>query len=128
MDLTDLTQPQQQPYGQSQYGQQPPYGQAAAAGAMGAAGAYAAVQANPADAAMYKQLLQEQIRDKGLERFIPYQSPELDRIAAKAPQQVAALCQRWNVPKEVGQGIVKLALFDIVIYIGANVSRRSRSR
>jgi hypothetical protein len=32
------------------------------------------------------------------------------------------------VPKEVGQGIVKLALFDIVIYIGTNGSQRSRSR
>ena len=104
MELTSVQRP---PQGYDQQG----YGQAAG-------GAYAPVQANPADVSMYKQLLQEQIRDKGLERLIPYQSPELDRIAAKAPQQVAQLCQRWNVPKEVGQGIVKLALFDIVIYIG----------
>ena len=42
----------------------------------------------------------------------------LDQIAATVTNQVDRLCSTWRVPKEVGQDIVKLALFDIILYIG----------
>lgn len=42
----------------------------------------------------------------------------LDQIAQAAPAKVDQLCQQWRVPREVGQDIVKLALFDIILFIG----------
>jgi hypothetical protein len=42
----------------------------------------------------------------------------LDQVASKAPSRVNQLCEKWRVPKEVGQDIVKLGLYDIVIYVG----------
>jgi hypothetical protein len=42
----------------------------------------------------------------------------LDQICQVAPAKVEQLCQTWRVPREVGQDIVKLALFDIIIYVG----------
>ena len=44
--------------------------------------------------------------------------PRLDRYAIAAPAKIDQLCARWNVPREVGQDLVKLALFDIILYIG----------
>jgi uncharacterized protein YegL len=64
------------------------------------------------------------IDDKGLERFVPKNSPDLDRIAQKAPAQVAQICQRWNVPKEIASDIVKLALWDIIIFVDNSGSMR----
>jgi len=37
---------------------------------------------------------------------------------SQAPGKVEQLCQTWRVPREVGQDIVKLALFDIILYVG----------
>lgn len=44
--------------------------------------------------------------------------PKLDRYAAVAPAKIEQLCNRWNLPREVGRDLVKLALFDIILYIG----------
>jgi hypothetical protein len=38
-------------------------------------------------------------------------------IAARAGQQVDRLCQAWRIQKEIANDIVRLALYDIVIYI-----------
>lgn len=38
--------------------------------------------------------------------------------ANKATSQVDQLCAKWRVPREIGQDIVKLALYDIIIYVG----------
>ena len=54
--------------------------------------------------------------------MIPMNDPRLDLFAGRAAQQVDQLCQLWRIPREVGQDIVKLALFDIVIYIGMPIS------
>ena len=41
----------------------------------------------------------------------------IPQIAARAAQQVDRLAQAWRVPKEIANDIVRLALYDIVIYI-----------
>lgn len=53
--------------------------------------------------------------------MIPPNDPRLDRIAARGAAQVNELCRRWKVPLEVGRDVVKLALFDIIIYIGKRI-------
>lgn len=74
--------------------------------------------AAPQQVAAYKQSLQRIIQEKNLHNFYPPNSPLLEQIANKAPYQVDQLCQRWRVPKEVGQDIANLGLFDIILYIG----------
>lgn len=44
--------------------------------------------------------------------------PRLDRYAAVAATKIDQLCARWHIQREVGQDLVKLALFDIIFYIG----------
>ena len=51
----------------------------------------------------------------------PPNDQRLDFYANKASSQVEQLCQKWRVPREVGQDIVKLALFDIILYIGIDL-------
>ncbi|KAI9780091.1 MAG: hypothetical protein M1835_004557 [Candelina submexicana] len=108
-------QPYSQPYqqGQSnQYSQQqqgyPPGGQQYGGPPQ---------QAGPQQVAAYKQVLQTVINEKNLQSMYPPGSPMLDQIANSVGNKVDQLCQKWRVPPEVGQDIVKLALFDIVLYI-----------
>ncbi|KAH7083893.1 transcription factor RfeF [Paraphoma chrysanthemicola] len=120
--------PQQQfgqPYGQQPYGAppgQPPQGQQYG-GAPPPQGGYGGppplqqVQAGPGEIAGYKQLLQACIQEKGLQNFYPPNSPILDQIAQQAPSKVNQVIQRWRVAKEIANDIVKLALYDIVLYI-----------
>ncbi|KAH7063664.1 putative RfeF [Macrophomina phaseolina] len=73
--------------------------------------------ATPAQIQAYKQTLQAAIQENNLHNFYPPNSPALEQIANRAPQQVAQLCQRWRLPQEIGNDIVKLGLFDIILYI-----------
>ena len=66
------------------------------------------------------------IREKSLHNMYPPNHPELDRIAHAASGKVDQLCAKWRVPREVGQDVVKLALFDIILYIG--ISRGPQPR
>lgn len=61
--------------------------------------------------------MKQTIHEKGLQSFYPPNSPVLDRIARSAVPQVQRLLARWNIPKEVGNDFVKLALYDVVLYI-----------
>ena len=45
-------------------------------------------------------------------------NPNLDKYAQRASSQIDQICARMKVPREVGQDLVKLALFDIILYIG----------
>ncbi|KAF1999923.1 hypothetical protein P154DRAFT_522998 [Amniculicola lignicola CBS 123094] len=130
-------QQQQPPYGQQQppYGNAPAYGQAPGqynqygqpppgqqqqygAPPQGAGyGAPAQVGGSPAEIAAYKQLLVSCIQEKQLHNFYPPNSPALDQIAQRAAAQINQVIQRWRVAKEVANDIVKLALYDIVLYI-----------
>jgi hypothetical protein len=76
------------------------------------------VQAGPAEIQGYKQLLQACIQEKGLQNFYPPNSPIIDQIAQQAAGKVNQVISRWRVAKEIANDIVKLALYDIVIYIG----------
>jgi len=104
--------PQQGQYGQApqgqQYGQyghsQPQYGGAAGAGGT-------AISPNA-----LRQSLQATINEKQIQSL--FQNPQiLDQICQSGPAKVEQLCQAWRVPREVGQDIVKLALFDIILYV-----------
>ncbi|KAL8724730.1 MAG: hypothetical protein Q9181_006700 [Wetmoreana brouardii] len=94
--------PPQQNYGNGQYGQQ--FGRPPA-------------QPHPHQTGVYKQLLQTTIQQKSLQNMIPPNHPKLDKYAERAASQVEQVCDRWDIPREVGQDLVKLALFDIVLYI-----------
>ena len=64
------------------------------------------------------------LSDKGLDRSEFARRINIDDIANRAHAQVQNLCQRWRVPQEVGQDIVKLALYDIIIYVDNSGSMR----
>ncbi|KIV93229.1 hypothetical protein, variant [Exophiala mesophila] len=65
----------------------------------------------------YKQLLQAAIQEKGLQNFYPPGHPQLDQIANRASAQVAQLAQAWRINPEIASDIVKLALYDVILYI-----------
>ncbi|MCJ1366687.1 hypothetical protein MMC16_005817 [Acarospora aff. strigata] len=109
--------PPLQPYG-GQPGQYPPQQQGGYPSQAGQHyGGAPSPSAEPHQVAAYKQLLLEVIRDKNLQNMYPPNHPDLDRIANQAPGKVDQLCANWGVPREVGQDIAKLALFDIILYI-----------
>ncbi|KAL9105768.1 MAG: hypothetical protein Q9227_009116 [Pyrenula ochraceoflavens] len=83
----------------------------------GGQGYGAPAQASPQDINAYKQMLQATIQEKGLQNFYPPNSPALDQIAQRASQQVQTLCANWRINREIGQDIVKLALYDVILYI-----------
>lgn len=68
-------------------------------------------------AAAYKQVLLSTIQEKSLQNMYPPNSPALDQTVARITNQVDQFCATWRVPKEVGQDIIKLSLFDIILYI-----------
>lgn len=94
---------------QGQYGAPPPQGQFGGAPPFGSP--------NPAMIQSYKQTLQTCIQNKRLQAFYPPNSPALDMIANRAASQVDQICARWRLPREVGNDIVQLGLYDIVLYI-----------
>ena len=63
-------------------------------------------------------MYQNVIREKGLQNIYPPGDPRLDAYARRAPTQVDELCTRWRVPREIAQDVAKLALFDIILYLG----------
>ncbi|EXJ84102.1 hypothetical protein A1O3_04769 [Capronia epimyces CBS 606.96] len=65
----------------------------------------------------YKSSLQATIQEKGLQNFYPPGHPVLDQIAGRAAQQVAQLAQTWRINPEIASDIVKLALYDVILYI-----------
>ncbi|KAI4630353.1 hypothetical protein J4E80_001288 [Alternaria sp. BMP 0032] len=95
---------------QGQYGAPPPQG-----GYGGGPPPPQQVQAGPAEIAGYKQLLQACIQEKGLQNFPICQN--LDQIAQQAPSKINQVISRWKIQKEIANDIVKLALYDIVLYI-----------
>jgi hypothetical protein len=66
--------------------------------------------------------LQACIQEKGLQNFPICQN--LDQIAQQAPAKINQVIQRWKIQKEIANDIVKLALYDIVIYIGRPLDSR----
>lgn len=52
-----------------------------------------------------------------MQNFYPPGSPVIDQIANRAPALINQVIQRWRIQKEVANDVVKLALYDIVLYI-----------
>lgn len=73
--------------------------------------------AGPQDVSGYVRQLEEAIQQKRLQSFYPPGDPRLQPIAQRAAQQVDKLCQAWRIPREIAVDIVRLALYDVVIYI-----------
>lgn len=145
VDATDTQQPNQsspaqyqpypgpaQPQGPSpgQYGaptppSQAPYGAPPNQQAYGNQGRPAQAQGRPpAQAAIppefFKQSLLETIQEKQIHSLFP-NAAVLDHISQSAAPKVQQLSQEWCLPMEVAQDIVKLALFDIVLFIGTSI-------
>ncbi|MCJ1479394.1 hypothetical protein MMC13_008079 [Lambiella insularis] len=76
-------------------------------------------------AGAYKQLLQTCIQENHLENMYRPNDPRLDMYAQKAMNGVDQLTVRWRVPREVAQDVVKLALYDIILYIDNSGSMAS---
>ena len=64
------------------------------------------------------------IQEKNLQQFYPPGSPVIDQIAQKAPQLINQVISRWKLPKEIANDIVKLALYDIWLYIGEWIPKK----
>lgn len=77
----------------------------------------ASTQVSAGEVSAYKTMLQQTIQEKGLQSFYPPGTPQLEQIAQIAAQKVSSLCAEWRVNREIGQDIVKLALYDIILYI-----------
>ncbi|KAL8664617.1 MAG: hypothetical protein Q9202_002887 [Teloschistes flavicans] len=74
--------------------------------------------ADPHRIAVYKQLLQATIQQKSLQNMIPLNHPNLDKYAQRAVNQIDQALADWGISPEISADFVKLALFDIVLYIG----------
>lgn len=57
------------------------------------------------------------IQEKQLQSFYPPGNQIVEQIAQQAPGLINQVIQRWRVAKEVANDIVKLALYDIVLYV-----------
>ncbi|OQD73257.1 hypothetical protein PENDEC_c016G02688 [Penicillium decumbens] len=135
--------PGQQPPHSPYPGQQPPYGQAPyppqgspypggqgypgpsqgpPGGQYGPPGGGPPPQAapvTPQQVNAYRQLLITTIQEKNLQSFYP---PErLDQLVQSlvndAPGKLAKLTNEWSVPMEVATDVMKLALFDVILYV-----------
>ncbi|KAI5455184.1 hypothetical protein NCC49_000002 [Naganishia albida] len=105
-------QPQQQQYGQpqqQQYGQpqQQQYGQPQGAPGGG----------NTRDARYLMTVLQQCVQDQNIQAFYPPGS--LDMIAAQVASSGALdkIANEWRMPKELATDLVKISLFDVVLYV-----------
>lgn len=63
----------------------------------------------------YRQLLQQTIQEKNIGSL--FANPAiLDQICAQAPGKVQQLSNSWKIEPEIAQDIVKLSLFDIIVF------------
>ncbi|KAJ6261976.1 hypothetical protein Dda_2777 [Drechslerella dactyloides] len=62
-------------------------------------------------------VLQQTINDNKIHNFYPPNGPKLNAITQSISNQIQQLETSWRIPREVAMDFVKLALFDIVIYI-----------
>lgn len=75
--------------------------------------------ATPQQVGAYKQLLVSTIQEKQLQHFYP--PPKLESIvqglARDAPAKVSRLMHEWNVSPEIAMDVMKLTLFDVILYV-----------
>ncbi len=63
------------------------------------------------------------VQEKNLGRMYPLDGRQLSDIAGTISGQVNQLAATWNVPQEVAVDFIKLALFDVILYIGGSFER-----
>lgn len=76
--------------------------------------------AGPGDVQGYQRQLEQAVQEKGLQAYYGPNSPGAQRlpgIAARAAQQIERLCSAWRIQREIATDIVRLALYDVIIYI-----------
>ena len=73
----------------------------------------------PQQVGAYRQLLIDTIQEKNLQGFYPPQ--RLDHVvqgmANEAPGKLQRLTHEWSVPMEVATDVMKLSLFDVILYV-----------
>ncbi|KAL2870839.1 putative transcription factor RfeF [Aspergillus lucknowensis] len=94
--------------------QAPPGGQFGPPG-----GAAAAGPATPQQLDAYRQLLIATIQEKNLQSFYP--PDKLDRLvqglAREGPSKINRIVNEFSLPVEIAMDVIKLSLFDIVLYV-----------
>ncbi|CAK9783598.1 unnamed protein product [Cutaneotrichosporon oleaginosum] len=108
-------QPGQYGQQQGQYGQQPgQYGQQPGAHMGGMAGGAGAGGVSPQQ---LLPLLQQCVQDQNLQAFYPPGS--LEQIAQRVAQSGALpkIAQEWRLPMEIAMDLVKMSLFDFILYV-----------
>ncbi|KAK9316813.1 hypothetical protein V1524DRAFT_425647 [Lipomyces starkeyi] len=120
---------QQNKYGQNQYGQQPygqnQYGQPQQYGAQYGQpqGQYGQQQAQyggnggqpGGQNGNFLAFLQRAVQENGLQAFYPPGSVEA--LASRISGQINTISQQWHLPFEIAVDLVRLALYDIVLYV-----------
>ena len=95
-------------------GPPPPGGQSPYGAPQGQYGAPPPRQAEQNSSA-YRALLQQTIQEKNIHSI--FADPQiLDQICSVAPQKVQQLITQWRIEPEIAQDIVKLSLFDIIVF------------
>ena len=69
------------------------------------------------DAGAYQRMLEEAVAQKGLQRFYPQGSPNIQRVAQEAAQKIPQLCQAWKLQPEIGRDVARLGLYDIILFV-----------
>ncbi|KAK9495585.1 hypothetical protein V1508DRAFT_147470 [Lipomyces doorenjongii] len=110
----------QQPYGQNQYGQPEHYGgqygqpqgqqYSQQQGQYGGNGGQAGGQNGN-----FVSFLQRAVQENGLQAFYPPGSVEA--LASRISSQINTISQQWHLPYEIAVDLVRLALYDIVLYV-----------
>ncbi|KUL85244.1 hypothetical protein ZTR_08967 [Talaromyces verruculosus] len=106
-----------------QYGAPPPGGAPGGAPYGGGYGGAAAPsgpgrQATPQELSTYRNLLIATIQERQIQSFYP--PDKLEHVVQSlqtAPDRIQQLMREWNVGQEVAMDVIKLALFDTVIYV-----------
>lgn len=72
-------------------------------------------QQGGAQAGNYLQLLQRAVQENQLQAFYPPQ--RLQQLASTIGPQVQQISQQWRIPMELAVDLVRLSLYDIVLFI-----------
>ncbi|KAE8350816.1 hypothetical protein BDV28DRAFT_138393 [Aspergillus coremiiformis] len=82
-------------------------------------GAPPALRATEQQVAAYRQLLIGTIQEKNLQSFYPPEKLDLvlQSLANDAPVKINKIVHEWGVPTEVATDIIKLSLFDVILYV-----------
>lgn len=73
----------------------------------------------PQQVGAYRQLLIDAIQEKNLQSFYPPQRLDnvVQGLANEAPGKLQRLTHEWSVPMEVATDVMKLSLFDVILYV-----------